>query len=164
MVTHKGAAPEAYPHPTSCDFMPWMLNARRVQPSLLCMRTATTFGCLVDLLVVICCHVTLRQVPALSIYRALELGEKDAHQMAPFPASMLGIYSCHGAEPGWEGEEVRARCVDWSGASTAVFLVGAGSVFSTPSYTADGCRHCRQCRSTKRRSQIPALFGSTNQG
>lgn len=47
------------------------------------------------------------QASALSIYRALELGEEDVQQMAPFPASVLGIYSCHGAEPGWEkGEEV----------------------------------------------------------
>lgn len=43
----------------------------------------------------------------MTIYRALELGEEDAGQRAPFPASVLGIYSCHGAEPGWEeGEEV----------------------------------------------------------
>lgn len=43
----------------------------------------------------------------MTIYRALEVGEEDAKQTAPFPASILGIYSCHGAEPGWEeGEEV----------------------------------------------------------
>lgn len=43
----------------------------------------------------------------MTIYRALELGEEDTHQTPPFSAAILGIYSCHGAEPGWEaGEEV----------------------------------------------------------
>lgn len=49
----------------------------------------------------------LLQLPTMSIYRALEPGEEDAQQTTPFPASLLGIYSCHGSEPAWEeGDEV----------------------------------------------------------
>ncbi|CAM9872823.1 unnamed protein product [Pylaiella littoralis] len=55
-------------------------------------------------------NVSPPEVSAFSIYRALELGEEDAKQMAPFPASVLGIHSCHGAEPGWgSGEEDLAK-------------------------------------------------------
>lgn len=49
----------------------------------------------------------LPQLSSMTLYRALELGEEDLQQTTPFEASKLGIYSCHGAEPGWEeGEEV----------------------------------------------------------
>eukprot|EP00903_Cladosiphon_okamuranus_P013274 g12376.t1 len=71
------------------------------------------------------------EVPAVSIYRALELGDTSVHQTAPFPASILGIYSCHGAEPGWEeGDEDFAKinqdraCVvhPFMGSETCVLL------------------------------------------
>lgn len=59
----------------------------------------------------------------MTMYRALELGEEDTEQTAPFPASMLGIYSCHGAEPGWEeSEEV---CTSFSNARFLSGFVGA---------------------------------------
>lgn len=60
---------------------------------------------------------------AITIYRALELGEEDAGQTAPFPASVLGIYSCHGAEPGWEeGEEV-TMAVFGMGLNGVIFFI-----------------------------------------
>lgn len=60
------------------------------------VKAGSTYGNLLAL-----CR-PLPQSSEMPIYRAVELGEEDTKQTAPFPASTLGIFSCHGAEPGWE--------------------------------------------------------------